>query len=67
MNREQINYKLFNLDKAVKQLKQDQDKAKAKLPRVYKLTPDKLEDLILTQTKDSIKSKIKKELNKDLF
>lgn len=57
MNQEEIKYKLFDLDKSIQQMKKEkkEEQARQRLPRIYKLTPEKLNKDII---KDNKKIKI---------
>lgn len=57
MNQEEIKYKLFDLDKSIQQMKKEkkEEQARQRLPRIYKLTPEKLNKDII---KDNKKLKI---------
>lgn len=57
MNQEEIKYKLFDLDKSIQQMKKEkkEEQARQRLPRIYKLTPEKLNKDIIGDRQQKLK------------
>lgn len=57
MNPEQIKYKLFDLDAAIKKQRQQKrkDEAYKRLPKIYKMTPQDCEDIMNGEEKNNKK------------
>lgn len=57
MNPEQIKYKLFDLDEAMRKQREQHRKEEAykRLPKIYKMTPQQCEDIINGEDKSNKK------------